>query len=190
MTDGPFKNLPLDRRAKRFAEAVQTEAVDQVTRCALAGDAILHSIRRENQLLIQALQGYGQDGQLDLDPKSSIQSIFDAYPKSEYADHLQREIALRLHDGESAITAINGGMEAALESEVNEFRTRIHEAGLEAQRERGMHKNQLDHLIEGCNLALEGIDRNRIIEALRADNKDAFKQDKRKSKGLDEGPSL
>jgi hypothetical protein len=191
MTDGPFKNLPLDRRSKRFAEAVQNEAVDQDTRCALANDAILHGILHENQRLLSALlQKFGQDGQLLLDPKALINTIFDDCPKSEFADRWQREVGLRLHDGEPALAAINNGLEAALETNVDEFRTRIHEAGLEAQREGEMRKDQFDQLIEGCNRALECIDRPRILEALKAVNKSAFKHDKRKRKGLDEGPKL
>lgn len=190
MTDGPYKNLPLDRRSKRFAEAVQNEAVDQDTRCAYANDAILYGISRENQELLHALQSYGQDGQLALDPKASIKSIFDAHPKSEFADHLQREVGLRLHEGEPFQPAINNGLEAALESTIGEFRTRIHEAGLEAHREGPMYKDQLDRLIEGCNNTVEGIDRQGLMKALREGNKDAFKQDIKKKEGLDEGPKL
>ncbi|MEJ8568085.1 hypothetical protein [Elongatibacter sediminis] len=191
MTDGPFKNLPLDRRSKRFAEAVQNEAVDQETRCAYANDAILNGILRENRKLVCALlQKFGQDGQLLLDPNALINDIFEDCPKSEFADRWQREVDLRLHEGEPALVAINSGLEAALETDINEFRTRIHEAGLEAQKERGMRKAQFEQLIEGCNRALEGVDRTRIIEALRAENNDAFKHDKRKRKGLDEGPKL
>ena len=191
MTDGPFKNLPLDRRSKRFAEAVQNETVDQETRCALANDAILKNIMFENQRLVPALlQDFGQDGQLLLEPMSSIEGIFDDCPKSQFADHWQRETSLQLKSGEAPLRAINVGLEAALATSINEFRTRIQEAGLEARRERGMWKDQLKLLIEGCNLALEGIDRGRIIEALSNNDKDAFEHDMRKKDGLDEGPQL
>lgn len=82
MSDGPFKNLKLDPRSKRFAEAVQNEAEDQETRCALANDAIMNGILSGSQALIGALQEYGNDGQLDLDPKASINAVFDAWGRS------------------------------------------------------------------------------------------------------------
>lgn len=190
MTDGPFKNLKLDSRSKRFAEAVQTDAVDHETRCALANDAILRGILRETQALIRALRAYGQDGQLDLDPKASIKAIFDACPKSEFGDHLQREIGLRLHEGEASQVAIDNGLGAALESGIGEFRTRTHEACLEAHQSGEMRKDQFDRFVEGSNQALQGIDRNRILEALKEGNRGAFKEDVKKKEGLDEGPKL
>lgn len=190
MTDGPFKNLRLDRRSKRFAEAVQNDAVDQETRCAYANDAILNGILRENETLLNKLQSYGQDGQLDLDPKASVKNIFDAHPKSEFADHLHREISLRLHEGEASESAIANGLEAALETNIGEFRTRTHEACLEAYGSGEMRKDQLNRFIQGSNQALQHIDRQRILEALQKGDKSAFKHDVKKKEGLDEGPRL
>lgn len=190
MSDGPFKNLKLDSRSKRFAEAVQNEAVDQETRCALAHDAILNGILGENQPLLRALQSYGQDGQLDLDPSASIKGIFDSHPKSEFADHLQREVGLRLHEGETSLIAINNGLEAALETSIGEFRTRTYEACLEAYGSGEMRKDQLDRFVDGRDRALQGINRSRIFDALKQGDKGAFKQDIKKREGLDEGPKL
>jgi len=192
MTDGPYKNLKLDSRSKRFAEAVQNEAEDHVTRCALASDAILNGTLSENEGLIRDLQNYGKSGQLDLDldPDGSIKRIFDAHPKSEFSDHLQREFCLRLYEGEPSHGAISNSLEATLETSIGEFRTRIHEAGLEAQREGPMYKDQFDRLIEGSNHVIECLDRSRILEAIKKCDKKAFKQDIKKKQGLDEGPRL
>ena len=190
MSDGPFKNLKLDSRSKRFAEAVQYDAEDQETRCALANDAIVNGILSESQALIGALQKYGHNGQLDLDPKASIDAVFDACPKSEFADHLQREVGMRLNEGEASQDAINNGLDAALEKGIGEFRTRTHEACLEARSSGEMRKDQFDRFVEGSNQALQGIDRVRIMEALKEGNKSAFKQDIKKKVGLDEGPKL
>lgn len=190
MTDGPFKNLKLDRRSKRFAEAVQNDAEDHGIRCALANDAILNSILLENQALIRALVDYEQNGQLDLDPRTAIKEIFHACPKSEFSDHLQREIDLRLHEGQVSQVAINNGLDSALETGIGEFRTRTHEACLEAYRSAEMRKHQFDQFIEGSNQALQGIDRVRIMKALKEGNKSAFEQDVKKKDGLDEGPKL
>jgi len=74
MTDGPFKNLALDARSKRFAVAVQNEAESHETRCALGSHAIVHGILNGNEGLIRDLQSYGQDGQLDLDPRGQSEA--------------------------------------------------------------------------------------------------------------------
>lgn len=190
MSDGPFKNLKLDRCSKRFAEAVQNEAEDQETRCALANNAITNGILSENHALIGALQKYGHDGQLDLDPKASINAVFDACDKSGFADHLQREVGMRLNEGEASQVAINNGLDAALETGIGEFRTRTHEACLEARTSGEMRKDQFDRFVEGSNQALQGIDRVRIMDALKQGNKSAFKHDLKKKEGLDEGPKL
>jgi|SRR6056297_212334 len=190
MTDGPFKNLKLDSRSKRFAEAVQNEAEDHETRCALANHAIVGGIISGNKGLIRDLHSYGQSGQLDLDPKGLIKSIFDANPKSEFADHLQRDVSLRLYEGEPFRDAIKNSFEACMETYINEFRTRIHEAALEACRNGPMHKDQFDRLIGGSNDVIKSLDRPRILHAITNCNKDAFKQDVKKKEGLDEGPRL
>jgi transcriptional antiterminator Rof (Rho-off) len=190
MTDGPFKNLRLDRRSKRFAEAVQNDAVDLETRRAYANDAILNSILRENEALLSALQAYSQDGQFDLVPNISVKGIFDDHPKSEFADHLHREVSFRLDEGQMYQAAINNGLKAALENSIREFKTRTHEACLEARGSGEMRMDQLDRFVVGSNQALESIDRQRMMEALWKCDKGAFKQDVRKKEGLDEGPRM
>lgn len=186
MTDGPFKNLKLDSRSRRFAEAVQNEAEDHATRCALGSHAIVNGILAGNDKLIRELQGYGADGQLDLDPNASIKSIFEKHNKSEFSDDLQREVAMRLHEGESSRNAINKAFEACVETNIGKTLTRIQEAGYEAHREGPMYKDQLERLIEGSNHIIKSLDRQRIQEAVKNCNKNAFKQDAKKRAGLDD----
>lgn len=186
MTDGPFKNLKLDSRSKRFAEAVQNLAEDHETRCALGSHAIVNGILSGNDKLIRELQSYGDDGQLDLDPKGSIKSIFDKHNKSEFSDDLQREVAMRLHEGEIFREAIDNALEACVERQIGKTLTRIQEAGFEAHREGPMYKDQLERLIEGSNQVVKSLDRERINEAVKSCNKHAFKQDTKKITGLDD----
>lgn len=186
MTDGPFKNLKLDSRSKRFAEAVQNDAEDHETRCSLGSHAIVNGILPENEGLIRDLQSYGEDGQLDLDPEGSIKSIFEKHDKSEFSDDLQREVAMRLHEGDSSREAINKGLDACVETNIGKTLTRIQEAGHEAHREGPMYRDQLDRLIEGSSLVMKSLDRSRIQDAVKNCNKNAFKQDARKKTGLDD----
>lgn len=186
MTDGPFKNLKLDSRSRRFAVAVQNEAEDHDTRCALGSHAIVNGILTANEGLIRDLHSYGQDGQLDLDPKGSIKSIFDKHEKSEFADDLQREVAVRLHEGETSQGAIDKALDACVETNIGKTLNRIQEAGYEALQEGSMYKDQLKRLIEGSNHVMKNLDRSRIREAIKGCNKNAFKSDVKKITGVDE----
>ncbi len=186
MTDGPFKNLKLDSRSKRFAEAVQNEAEDHDTRCALGSHTIVNGILSGNEGLIRDLQSYGEDGQLDLDPKGSIRGIFEKYDKSEFSDDLQREVVVRLHDGDNSRDAIEKAFDASVETNIGKTLTRIQEVGLEAHRKGPMHKDQLDRLNEGLGEVSKSLDRARIQDAVKSCDKNAFKLDAKKRAGLDD----
>lgn len=186
MTDGPFKNLKLDSRSRRFAIAVQNEAEDHDTRCALGSHAIVNGILTGNEGLIRDLQRHCQDGQLDLDPKSSLKSIFGKHDRSEFADDLQREVAMRLHEGKTSQGAIDKALDACLETNIGKTLTRLQEAGYDAHREGPMYKDQLDRLVEGSINVMKSLDRSRIREAVKGCNKNAFKPDLKKITGIDE----
>ena len=188
MSDGPYRNLKLDRKSKRFAEAAQNDAVDEQTRCALASDAIVNSILQENGDLIGELQNYGDDGQLDFDPKSSLEAIFEAHPKSQFADHFAREINMRLQDSQEPHAAIADSLQAALETHIGEFQTRIQEVCLEARNSGEMYRDQFEAYIAGSNRALKNLDQQRILDALKEGNKSEFKNDVKKKIDLDDGP--
>lgn len=190
MTDGPFKNLKLESRSKRFAEAVQNEAIDRDTRCAYASDAIVNGVLAKNQNLLHELQSYSSDGQLDLAPQSKIGAIFGAHPMSEFADNLQREVSLRLYERNTPQVAISNGLKATLDAEINKFGTRIQEACLKAYGNGDMRKNQLGRTIKLTNQALQDLDRPRTLNAIQKGDKGAFKYDVRKKEGINEGPKL
>jgi hypothetical protein len=186
VTDGPFRNLRLDSRLRRFAEAVQNEAEDHDTRCALGSDAVVNGILLGSDGLIRDLLSYGEDGQLDLDPRGRINGIFEMHDKSEFSDDLQREVAIRLQDGESSRDAIEKALDACVETNIGKTLSRIQEAGHEAHREGPMHKDQLNRLIEGSNHVMNSLDRARIRDAVKGSDKNAFKLDAKKRTGLDD----
>ena len=165
---------------------MQNEAEDHDTRCALGSHAIVSGILTGNEGLIRDLQSCGQDGQLDLDPIGSIKSIFDKHDRSEFADDFQREVTMRLHEGETSHGAIDKALDACLETNIGKTLTRIQEAGYEAHREGPMYKDQLDRLIEGSNRVMKSLDRSRIREAIKSCNKNAFKPDVKRITGVDE----
>src|SRR5712675_3052091 len=97
MTDGPFNNLKLGSCWKRFTEAVQNDAVDKAERCALASHALVREILTdETRTLLADLRAYGHQEQLDINPLSSVENIFNGHNKTPFADTLQKELAFRL----------------------------------------------------------------------------------------------
>lgn len=188
MSDGPYRNLKLDRKSKRFAEAVQNDAADEPTRCALASDAIVNSILKESGDLIGELQNYGSGGQLDFDPQASLDALFEGQPKSQFADHVAREINMRLKDAQEPQAAIADALQAALDTHVGEFKTRIHEVCLEARTNGEMYRDQFEAYIEGSNRTLGNLDKPRILDAIKNGRKSEFKNDTKKKTQIDDGP--
>lgn len=188
MSDGPFKNLKLDSRLKRFASAVQNDTVDDKQRTALASDAIIHAVLKESPTLFSDLTAYLESDQLDFDPKATINAIFEGNPKSQFTDNFQKEVRLGLHDGKPPSVAISDGLESAVCTQIEEVRTRTQEACLEAHNSGDMWKEQFDRTISGTKAALRDVDVPQIRDALMRGDKNAFKSVIKKKEGLNEGP--
>ncbi len=145
MTDGPFKNLKLGSRWKRFAEAVQNDAVDSAQCCALASDALVREILTDtNQVLLADLQAYSRREQLDFDPSSSIESIFNGHSKTPFADTLQKELAFRLSEQIAPDVAIGQALEASVGAQISEARNRREEECIRARASGAMRPQQVD----------------------------------------------
>lgn len=191
MSDGPFKNLRLGSRWKRFAEAVQNDAVAQASRCALASDALVREILTDGtRTLLADLHAYCDRQQLDLDPLASVERIFDDHSKTSFTDTLHRELAFRVNEQLPPPIAIGQALEAAVGQQIREAKSRIEEECIRACESREMMPEQLDRTVTQANAALDDLAQDEICNALRADNKNAFKDAVLKKEGLDEGPDL
>jgi hypothetical protein len=191
MSDGPFKNLSLGYRWKRFAEAVQNNAVDEAARCALASDALVREILTdETQSLLTDLGAYKRRVQLDIDPLSSVEDIFHGHSKTPFADTLQKELAFRLGAQMPRDAAIDQALEATVGDRISEARSRIEEECIRARESGEMRQDQFDRTVMQANAAFDALANDRICHALRAGDKDAFKDEVLKKEGLDEGPDL
>jgi hypothetical protein len=191
MTDGPFKNLKLGVRWKRFAEAVQNDAMDATKRCGLASDALVREILSDdNSDLLAALQRHVGQRQLDIDPGSSVESIFGSHRKTPFADSLQREMAFRLGKGASLELAMGQALQASLSDQISVAKNRIEEECIRAREAGEMRQTQFDCVISQAKKAFEALDKETICDALRAGSKDAFKGAASKKEDIDEGPNL
>lgn len=191
MTDGPFRNLKLDKRWKRFFEAAQNDTVDRTEIRALASDALIHEILTEDtKALLADLHSYEQQKQLDLDPASSCDSIFDEHSKTPFSDFLQKELKYRLIEQVPPNIAINHALETSADHQILKARNHIEEECIRTHESGEMWQNQFNRTLMQVGDAFDTLNRGNIYDAIRAGNKNAFKNGASKKKGLDEGPNL
>ena len=191
MSDGPFKNLELGSRWRRFAAAAHNGAADPTEPCALAADAIVHEILTdETQALLNDLLPYARRDQMDLSPLSSIEGIFHSHSKTAFGDALQREVAFRLADQVPVNDAIDKALEASLHDHVRRARDRIEEECIRAREAGEMRQDQFPHTVAKANEAFDALPKHDICDALRRGDRSAFKKAASKQSGLDEGPLL
>lgn len=191
MSDGPFKNLKLCRRWKRFVEAVQNDAFGSNECCALASDALVREILTDDvQPLLADLQAYARREQLDFDPLSSVESIFNGHSKMPFADTLQKEVVFRLSELIAPSNALWQALDASVSNQISVVRNRIEEECIRAREVGEMRQDQFDYTVTQASATFDLLARNKICEALLAGDKKAFKGAVSKKKGLDEGPCL
>lgn len=191
MSDGPFRNTKLSKGWKKFAVAVENGAFDSYECCALASDALVREILvHDVPPLLAKLQAIVLGEQLDLDPLSSVESIFDGYSKAPFSDNLQKEVVFRLSEKSEPSEAIMDALDAAVGGRIRETRSHIEEDCIRAREAGEMRPDQFVRTVNQSNVIFEELSKNEICAALLACNKAAFKDDVSKKKGLDEGPRL
>jgi hypothetical protein len=191
MSDGPFKNLKLNRRWKRFAEAVQNAAFDHAECCAMASDALVREILTDGVLALLAdLQAYASRKQLDLDLLSSVESIFNIHMKTPFTDTMQKEIAFCLSEQAVPADAVRQALKASVNEQISEAMNRIEEECIRAREVGEMWQDQFNHTVKQASATFNTLAIDKICEALLAGNKNAFKKAVSKKVGLDEGACL
>lgn len=191
MSDGPFKNLKLGRRWKRFAEAVQNDAFTSAECSALAMNALLHEILTHDvKALLTELGNCASREQLNLDTSAAVEEIFRRHQKTSFADILQKEVGFRLRDQMPLADAIKQAVEAAVTEQKCEAKSRIVEECILSRDFKGMWQDQFNRTVRETSAIFNGLATNEICEAILAGNNNAFKAAVSKKVGLDEGVSL
>lgn len=191
MSDGPFKNLKLNKHWKKFAKTAYNDAFDQVECRAMASHAIVNDILTDSfRGLLSALKSYATQNQMDIDPLSSIERIFNEHSKDQFADTLQKEMAYRLNNNCIHSETLEQALGASVDEQLNITRTRIQEECIHSCEMGEIKQGQRDRTIDRINTVFESLDRQNIGEAILACNKLFFKRAVTKKDGLDDGPSL
>lgn len=191
MSDGPFNNLKLNRRWKRFVEVVQNPAFDRAVCCALASDALVREILTDGvKVLVADLLAFASQEQLVFDPLSPVDSIFDVHAKTPFADTLQKEIAFCLSQEVAPINAVQLALEATVTEQIHEARNRIEEECIRALEVGDMSQDKFFQTVSQAGAIFDSLNTNEVCDALLAGNKSAFKNAVSKKIDIDEGPSL
>jgi hypothetical protein len=188
MTDGPFKNLKLGRSWKRLANAVQNEATSATECGLLACDGLVrHLATNENCAALDDLEAYFRRKQLEFDPLASIEAIFDAHEKTPFLDTLQKMLPYKMQNDSSPLGA---ALDATIKDQQGETRSRFEEEFIRARDTGEMSKEACQQALDKIAAAFDAVKPQDVRVALRARNKNAFREVSRKKEGLDEGPRL
>ena len=191
MSDGPLKNSQLGSRWNRFVAAVDNDAVGSIQRSALASDALVREILNDDtRVLLKDLWAFMRRDQLDLDPLTSVESIFHSHRKTAFGDSLQREAAFRLANQMTPDAAIGQALNASVKDHIRRARSRIQEECIRSRESGAMPQDQFDRMVSRANATFDGLDTDAICDALRALDKHTFTDSVSKQEGIDEGPSL
>jgi hypothetical protein len=191
MSDGPFKNIKLGYRWKRFARAVQSDAFDSVECCNLASDALVHEIlSSEFQGLLADFQSYTRREQLDFDPLSTVEGIFNRHGKTSMTDTFQKEVMFRLDKQVAPTEVLRQALEASVGEQSREVRSRFEEECIRVHEAGEMRPDQFKRTVNQVGAVIDALVKSDICEAILAGDKNAFKAAVTKKIGLDEGPKL
>ena len=189
MTDGPFRNATLSSRWKQYGKDLVNDAVSSEERAAQARRSMLGDVdAKAIGSLLSTLKEDAQHPQVDLDPISSAEAIFDRYTKSPVTDTLQKHLIANLRD-----QIPNGhALDQALWSTVTEWtaitKNRLDEECIRARDLGDMSHEHYRKGIDRNQETFDGIRTNELYHALLSGSPSAFNQASRKKTGVDEGP--
>ncbi|MDX2085752.1 MAG: hypothetical protein SFZ03_10245 [Candidatus Melainabacteria bacterium] len=191
MSDGPYRNLPLNRPWKNVAAALSQEATTISEACALMSKAVEKDIANQNgKSLISELEKlFGASKQpslFTLDPLSGIDLIEAQYPKTPFVVSMCRHARLAFSQGKNGQSALKEALTCAI-SEVSE-------AGIQSIREHSSAKQDeqstLRYTRGRCDEASGIFDNQGIADLLLKKEKLPKTVSADRNAMLDEGPEL
>lgn len=189
MTDGPFRNAKLPSRWKRYGDDLVSDAVSREERVARVCHNMLADVDvKLFKPLWDALTEIGQNRQLELDPASSIESLFEAHPNSPHISSLQKHLFANLRNGSPIQEALNAGLSEAITEWREIDKNRFDEHCFSARDRGDMKAADCQKGIGRNRETFDAIELNVMCDALRTGNKNAFKPMLQKKEGLDEAP--
>ena len=190
MTDGPLKNAALSSRWKQYGKDLVSDAASSEERTAQACHSILGDMDMKGLgSLLSALKGHAQRSQMDLDPVSSAEAIFDSHAKSPLTDIFQKHLTANLRDQIPAERPLDEALRSAVTDWTAITKNRLDEECIRARDLGDMNHENYRKGIERNHETFHTIRPNELCDALVSGNGRAFKQATQKKVGVDEGPN-
>ena len=189
MTDGPFRNLPLNAAWKRYGDDLVNDAKSKDERVARASDAVLAGANiDEISALTIALQKYADRLQLDFDPLGSIECILQEHSQAGLADDLARNLVINLSNHESLSAALDAALTGVTKDLIASSKNRLDEHCMSSRDFGDMNEADYRKALARNDETFAALDAGKIAEALRTGNRRAFSADLKKKVGVDDGP--
>ena len=189
MTDGPFKNAELTSRWKQYGKDLVSDAASPDERAAQACHSILGDVDMKTLgPLLSALKAHAHQTQVELDPVSSFEAIFEKHPNSPLVDTIQKHLIAQLRDQAPTGRALDRAFQSAVANLIDTTRNRLDEECIRARDRGDMTQENCLKGIDRNHEAFKKIDSNDLGKALTSGNRHAFKDATRKKVGVDEGP--
>ncbi|TAJ74912.1 MAG: hypothetical protein EPO45_16510 [Sphingobium sp.] len=191
MTDGPFRNMPLNAAWKRYGEDLVNDAKSSDERIARASDAMLSNVDiGEIATLVAALREYDNRLQLDFDPLGSIQRIIGEHDGGSLGDELARNLMANLQGQDPLATALNKALIDVAENLISSSKSRLDVHCVKSRELGDMKAADYPTALARNRDTFAAIDIAKISNALETGNRRAFAADLKKKVGTDDGPDF
>jgi hypothetical protein len=189
MTDGPFRNAELSSRWKRYGQELVSDATSSEERVKHACHSMIGDVDMKTFTpLFDDLKSCLGRSQMDLDPVTAIESIFDNHLTSPLTDVLRKHLVANLRDQVPTVNALGQALDGTAKDWIGTTKNRLDEECIRARELGDMSREDYRKGNERNQEAFGAIKANEICDALARGNKRAFKQTVRKKQGVDEGP--
>lgn len=189
MTDGPFRNAELPSRWKRYGQELVSDAASPEERTvhvchSMIGDVDMTAFSP----LFNELKTHAERAQLDLDPVTTVETIFENHAPSPLADALRRHLIANLRDQISPDEALSDALENTAKEWIGTTKNRLDEECIRARELGAMSREDYRKGIERNRETFAAIKSSELSSALATGNKRAFRQAVQKKTSVDVGP--
>lgn len=189
MTDGPFRNAELPSRWKRYGQELVSDATSLEERTMQACHSMIGDVDMKTfSPLFNELKVHAERPQMDLDPVTAVETIFENHAPSPLVDTLQRHLIANLRDQISLEKALDPALEGAANEWIGTTKNRLDEECIRARELGDMSLEDYRKGIERNQETFAAIKPSEISDALATGNKRAFSRTVQKKAGVDEGP--
>jgi hypothetical protein len=189
MTDGPFRNAELSSRWQRYGQELVNDTASLDERTTQACHSMIGDVDMKTfSPLLNELKTHADRSQMDLDPVTIFQAIFEKHAPSPLADGLQRHLIANLRDQIFPGKALDQALESTAKEWIGTSKNRLDEECIRARELGDMNREDYRKGIERNRETFASIKSSDLGGALSSGNKRAFSQAVQKKGGVDEGP--